>query len=63
MSGSYSSASEYVRELVRPDQTRAMEELEGILRTARRPGEPMGVPPHRWEELRQDLQAHVKART
>lgn len=51
--GSYSSVSEYVRELVRADQSRkAKERLEETLLKALRSGEPTEVTPQRWEELR-----------
>ena len=61
--GGYSSASEYVRELVRADQDRkAREQLEEVLVAALRSGEPMDVTPQRWEELRQRLRARANAR-
>lgn len=61
--GGYSSASEYVRDLVRADQSRkAKERLEEVLFGALRSGEPMDVTPQRWEELRQRLQARAAAR-
>ena len=51
--GGYSSTSEYMRELVRADQKRkARQELEEILLTALRSGEPTDVTPEMWEELR-----------
>lgn len=61
--GGYSSASEYVRDLVRADQSRkAKERLEEVLFGALRSGEPMDVTPQCWEELRQRLQARAGAR-
>jgi antitoxin ParD1/3/4 len=61
--GGYSSASEYVRELVRADQQRrAKERLEEILIAALRSGEPMDATSHQWEELRQQLQGRAKGR-
>ena len=61
--GKYSSASEYVRELVRAEQNRmAKERLEEVLIEVLRSGEPMEVTPQRWEELRQHLQSRIKVR-
>ena len=62
-SGDYSSASEYVRALVRADQKRkAQEQLETVLLEALRSGEPIEVTPAAWEELRQKIRARVRAR-
>lgn len=61
--GGYSSASEYVRELVRADQKRkAKDELENTLLEALRSGDPMELTSEMWEELRQNLHARAKAR-
>ena len=61
--GEYSSASEYVRELVRADQKRkAKEELEQTLMDAINSGEPMEVTPEMWEELRQKIHTRASAR-
>lgn len=61
--GGYSSASEYVRELVRADQQRkTRDQLEEMLLAALRSGEPMELTAQRWEELRQRLQARAAVR-
>jgi antitoxin ParD1/3/4 len=60
--GGYSSASEYVRELVRADQQRkARAQLEDELLEALK-SEPLEVSPAMWEELRQTLRARAQAR-
>jgi antitoxin ParD1/3/4 len=62
-SGDYSSASEYVRDLVRADQKRrAQEQLENVLLEALRSGEPIELTPRTWEELRQKIRARAQAR-
>jgi len=59
--GGYSSASEYVRELLRADQKRkAKEELEDVLIKALRSGEPKEVTPEMWEELRRNIRARTE---
>jgi antitoxin ParD1/3/4 len=61
--GAYSSASEYVRELVRADQKRqAKEQLEQILLKAINSGDPMEVSPEMVEEVRQRLRARAAQR-
>jgi antitoxin ParD1/3/4 len=61
--GGYSSTSEYMRELVRADQKRkARQELEEILLTALRSGEPTEVTPEMWEELRAKIRTRATAR-
>ena len=61
--GAYSSASEYVRALVRADQKRrAREQLEEVLLHALQSGEPTEVTPAMWEEIRHTLQTRAKAR-
>lgn len=61
--GGYSSTSEYMRELVRADQKRkARQELEEILLTALRSGEPTDVTPEMWEELRTKIRTRLTAR-
>jgi antitoxin ParD1/3/4 len=61
--GGYSSTSEYMRELVRADQKRkARQELEEILLTALRSGEPTDVTPEMWEELRAKIRTGATAR-
>jgi antitoxin ParD1/3/4 len=61
--GAYSSASEYVRELVRADQKRhAKAQLEQILLKAINSGDPMEVTPEMVEEVRQRLRARAAHR-
>ena len=61
--GAYSSASEYVRELVRADQKRhAKEQLEQLLLNAINSGEPIDVTPKMVEEVRQRLRARAAQR-
>jgi antitoxin ParD1/3/4 len=61
--GAYSSASEYVRELVRADQKRhAKEQLEQILLNAINSGDPIDVTPEMVEEVRQKLRARAAQR-
>ncbi|MGB7554229.1 MAG: type II toxin-antitoxin system ParD family antitoxin [Candidatus Korobacteraceae bacterium] len=61
--GAYSSASEYVRELVRADQKRhAKEQLEEILLSAINSGNPIDVTPEMLKEVRQRLRARAAQR-
>lgn len=61
--GGYSSASEYVRELVRADQkNKAKEALEERLLEALQSGDAIDVTPKMWEELREKVRARAKAR-
>ena len=61
--GAYSSASEYVRELVRADQKRhATEQLEQILLNAINSGDPIDVTPKMVEEVRKRLRARAAQR-
>lgn len=61
--GLYSSASEYVRELVRADQKRkGQEALEQILLDAVK-SEPTEAPPEFWAKLREEAEARLRART
>ena len=61
--GAYSSASEYVRELVRADQKRhAKEQLEEMLLNAVNSGDRIDVTPAMVEEVRQKLRAHAAQR-
>ena len=54
--GSYSSASEYIRELVRADQKRKAEErLEALLLEGLNSGEPVEVTEAFWNEKRRQL--------
>jgi antitoxin ParD1/3/4 len=61
--GAYSSASEYVRELVRADQKRhAKEQLEQILLSAINSGDPIDVTSEMVEDVRQKLRARTLQR-
>ena len=61
--GAYSSASEYVRELVRADQKRhGKEQLEQVLLSAINSGDPIEVTPEMINEVRQRLQARAAQR-
>jgi antitoxin ParD1/3/4 len=61
--GDYSSASEYVRELVRADQKRhAKEELEQILLNAMNSGDPFEVTPEMLEDVKQKLRVRAAQR-
>jgi len=54
--GAYSSASEYIRELVRADQKRqAKERLEQTLLDALNSGEAMEATPEWWATLRNEM--------
>jgi antitoxin ParD1/3/4 len=58
-SGRYSSASEYVRELIREDEKRtAQEKLEAILLEGLNSGDPIEITPEYWERKRQQLINH-----
>ena len=60
--GRYSSASEYVRELVRADQKRkAREQLEDLLSAALM-SDAQEVTPEYWQKLREEALARVNAR-
>jgi antitoxin ParD1/3/4 len=55
-SGRYTSASEYVRELVRTDQKRReKEEVESRLLEGLNSGAAMEISPAMWEDLRKNL--------
>jgi antitoxin ParD1/3/4 len=61
--GSYSSASEYVRELVRADQKRqAKEQLEQTLLQALNEGEAVEATPEWLETLRSEIKERSKSR-
>jgi antitoxin ParD1/3/4 len=62
--GGYSSASEYVRELVRADQKRhAKEQLEQILLAAINSGDPVDVTPEMIEDAKDQLRARAAKRS
>ncbi len=61
--GNYSSASEYMRELVRADQKRnAREQLERTLLESLLEGDPQEATPEFWATLRDELGKRSKAR-
>jgi antitoxin ParD1/3/4 len=61
--GDYSSASEFMRELVRADQKRnAKEQLEQTLLESLLEGEPQEATPEFWVTLRNELGKRSKAR-
>src|ERR1051326_1479757 len=54
--GGYSTASEYIRELIREDQKRAADaKLEALLIEGLDSGDPVEVTPEFWKELRVEL--------
>ncbi|MCH7807803.1 MAG: type II toxin-antitoxin system ParD family antitoxin [Planctomycetes bacterium] len=58
--GGYSSASEYVRELIRHAQKQtAQERLEAALLEGLEGGEPIPVTPEFWEERRRELEKRL----
>lgn len=60
--GRYSSASEYVRELIRADEKRKAEErLEALLLEGLQSDE-ASMTPNDWQAIRQEALAQVKAR-
>jgi antitoxin ParD1/3/4 len=60
--GRYSSASEYVRELIRADERRkAQEQLETTLLAGLK-GEASELTPDEWQAIRKDAVAKLKAR-
>lgn len=61
--GAYSSASEYVRELVRADQKRkAKEVLEDTLLAALNEGETTKATPEWWANLQKEVKKRTKTR-
>jgi len=60
--GGYSSASEYVRELIRRAQKEhSDEELERLILEGLKSGEPITVTPEYWEKKRAKLAARAKS--
>ena len=60
--GRYSSASEYVRELIRADEKRkADEQLESLLLAGRK-GEETVMSRADWQQIRQEATAQVRAK-
>ena len=52
----YSSVSEYVRDLIRADQKRRLEErIDGLLLEGLHSGEPIEVTPEYWEKKKRKL--------
>jgi len=61
--GGYSTASEYLRELIRKAQKRAaMERLEKLLLEGLDSGPPIPVTPEFWEERRRELERRLSRR-
>jgi antitoxin ParD1/3/4 len=61
--GGYSSASEYVRELVRADQKRKdKDQLEQVLIQSLRSGEAIDITPEMLEGVRKRLRSRAKGR-
>jgi antitoxin ParD1/3/4 len=61
--GAYSTASEYLRELIRQDQQRRLrEEIDKNLLAALESGEPIPVTPEFWQERRKELEKRIKQR-
>ena len=62
-SGGYSTASEYVRELIRTAQKeKARARLEALLLEGLDSGDPIEVTPDSWRELRDEAQRRSAAR-
>ena len=58
--GGYSSVSEYVRELIRADQKRQVEEqIDALLVESLNSGEPIQVSPEYWEAKKRKLTARL----
>jgi len=64
-SGDYSTASEYVRELIRKDRAAERERIrakyEALIMEGLESGEGIEVTPEFWEELRREVEARVEA--
>lgn len=62
-SGKYSSASEYVRELIRDDERRrAQEKLEALLMEGLQSGRPSEVTKKDWAEIRREAVKQFESR-
>ncbi len=62
-SGGYSTASEYVRELIREAQkAKAQARLEALLLEGLDSGEPVKITPEFWKERRQEFERRIQAR-
>jgi antitoxin ParD1/3/4 len=62
-SGSYGTASEYMRTLIREDQKRkAQERLETLLLEGLDSGDPIESTPEFWQELRGRIESRRKAK-
>jgi antitoxin ParD1/3/4 len=62
-SGRYSSVSEYIRELIRQDETRkAREKLETFLLEGVRSGDPSPIRPEDWTGIRREAEERREAR-
>jgi antitoxin ParD1/3/4 len=63
-SGSYGTASEYMRALIREDQKRKQQErLEALLMEGLESGEPVEATPEFWQNLRTRVQERRKSKT
>ena len=60
--GRYSSASEYVRELIRDDEKRKAEERLDALQVEGLQGEESAMTPADWKNIRSEVLAQLKAR-
>lgn len=61
--GGYSTASEYIRQLVRADQKhKAKEKLEELMLEGLNSGDPIEVTPAMWQDLRAELRARSASR-
>ena len=57
----YSTASEYIRELIREDQKRAADaKLEALLIEGLDSGDPVEITPEFWKELRAELRERYR---
>ena len=62
-SGSYATASEYMRALIREDQKRkAQERLEALLLEGLDSGDPIEATPEFWRDLRGRIESRRKAK-
>jgi antitoxin ParD1/3/4 len=59
--GGYSSVSEYIRELIRADQKRKVEErVDSLLLAALDSGEPIAITADYWEEKKRKLAERLR---
>jgi antitoxin ParD1/3/4 len=61
--GEYSTASEYIRALIREDQKRrARERLDALLIEGLESGDPESVTPETWIQIRQEVRNRISER-